>query len=130
MGVYVWKGEKALLNQHIFKVQFDKIDVDKNYFIYSVKYFLQEMQSKTHGATMKHITKRDFDNIKIPFPDLDMQNYISKQLSHVSNIIELRKNNLKSLMNSSAVDLSNSLEILISMTRDGMKALWEKLVIR
>lgn len=79
---------------------------------------------------MKHITKRDFDNIKIPFPDLDMQNYISKQLSHVSNIIELRKNNLKSLMNSSAVDLSNSLEILISMIRDGMKALWEKLVIR
>ena len=95
LGVYVWKGEKALLNQHIFKVQFDKIDVDKNYFIYSVKYFLQEMQSKTHGATMKHITKRDFDNIKIPFPDLDMQNYISKQLSHVSNIIELRKKQFK-----------------------------------
>ena len=25
LGVYVWNGEKALLNQHIFKVVFDKV---------------------------------------------------------------------------------------------------------
>mgnify|MGYP003489099045 CR=1 FL=1 len=34
LGVYVWHGETALLNQHIFKVVFDKVDVDKNFFIF------------------------------------------------------------------------------------------------
>ena len=32
LGVYVWNGGKALLNQHIFKVKFDKVDIDKSYF--------------------------------------------------------------------------------------------------
>ena len=31
LGVYVWKGEKAVLNQHIFKVVFDKVEVDKSF---------------------------------------------------------------------------------------------------
>mgnify|MGYP000683016757 CR=1 FL=1 len=30
LGVYVWNGGKALLNQHIFKVKFDKVDIDKS----------------------------------------------------------------------------------------------------
>ena len=32
LGVYVWNRGKALLNQHIFKVMFDKAEIDKNYF--------------------------------------------------------------------------------------------------
>ena len=31
LGVYVWSGEKAVLNQHIFKVQFDKTQVNKSF---------------------------------------------------------------------------------------------------
>lgn len=30
LGVYIWNRGKALLNQHIFKVVFDKVDIDKN----------------------------------------------------------------------------------------------------
>ena len=37
LGVYVWNRGKALLNQHIFKVTFDKVEIDKNYFVYAVK---------------------------------------------------------------------------------------------
>ena len=32
LGVYEWQKGKALLNQHIFKVQFDKLDFDKKIF--------------------------------------------------------------------------------------------------
>lgn len=28
LGIYVWTGERAVLNQHIFKVVFDKCEVD------------------------------------------------------------------------------------------------------
>ena len=55
LGVYVWNRGKALLNQHIFKVAFNKVDVDKNYFVYAVRHKLNEMAVKAHGATMKHI---------------------------------------------------------------------------
>ena len=33
LGVYVWNGGKALLNQHIFKVVFDKVDINQQYFV-------------------------------------------------------------------------------------------------
>lgn len=56
LGVYVWNRGRALLNQHIFKVVFDKVDIDKNYFVYAVRQKLVEMGMKTHGATMKHVS--------------------------------------------------------------------------
>ena len=50
LGVYVWNRGRALLNQHIFKVQFDKVNIDKSYFVYAVRQKLAEMAMKTHGA--------------------------------------------------------------------------------
>ncbi|MGN8914586.1 restriction endonuclease subunit S [Anaerofustis butyriciformans] len=97
LGIYIWKGEKALLNQHIFKVVFDKIDIDKMYYIYALKFSLMKMKSFMHGATMKHIVKKDFDNITIPFPSLEEQSKIAGILQLVEGIIEKRKKQLEDL---------------------------------
>lgn len=32
IGVYEWRGQQGVLNQHIFKVDFNKIKIDKKYF--------------------------------------------------------------------------------------------------
>ena len=88
LGVYLWNRGKALLNQHIFKVVFDKVEIDKLYFMYAVEYSLDKMSLKTHGATMKHITKKDFDNVVIPYPDLDYQKETSYRLTSLKGIIE------------------------------------------
>ena len=97
LGVYVWNRGKALLNQHIFKVAFDKIDINKSYFVYAVRRKLDEMASKTHGATMKHIVKKDFDATQIPYPSLEEQAEIAANLDRVSRIIEARKEELDKL---------------------------------
>ena len=97
LGIYVWDRGKALLNQHIFKVLFDKIEINKWYFVFSVKYKLQEMELKTHGATMKHIVKKDFDNILIPFPTLEKQNNIASILLKIKKIIIVRQQQLDDL---------------------------------
>ena len=97
LGVYIWNRGRALLNQHIFKVVFDKAEVNKQYFVYVVKYNLKEMETKAHGATMKHIIKKDFDNTRIPFPSLEEQAKIANILSKVANIIETRKQELQKL---------------------------------
>ena len=99
LGVYVWNRGKALLNQHIFKVMFDKAEIDKNYFVYAVRQKLDEMGRKTHGATMKHIVKKDFDATQIPYPSLEKQAEIAINLDKVSNVIENRKQELQLLDN-------------------------------
>lgn len=97
LGVYVWDKGKALLNQHIFKVVFDKSEVNREYFVYAVRYKLKEMESKTHGATMKHIVKKDFDNTLIPFPTLEEQENIANLLDKISTIILVRQQQLQKL---------------------------------
>ncbi|SCI42280.1 EcoKI restriction-modification system protein HsdS [uncultured Clostridium sp.] len=97
LGVYIWDKGKALLNQHIFKVVFDKIKVDKRYFVFAVQYKLKEMELKTHGATMKHIVKKDFDNTLIPFPSIKDQIEIANIISKASEIISLRQEQLEKL---------------------------------
>jgi len=99
LGVYVWNRGKALLNQHIFKVAFDKVEINKNYFVYAVKYKLDEMGMKTHGATMKHIVKKDFDATQIPYPSLREQAEIATNLDKISKIIKVRKRELQLLDN-------------------------------
>ena len=91
LGVYVWQKENALLNQHIFKVLFDKIDVDKNYFCIAVEYLLKRMGGEVHGSTMKHITKPRFDNTLFPLPDKNTQKQISKKINTTDKLINKYK---------------------------------------
>ena len=88
LGVYVWQRGKALLNQHIFKVVFDKLPVSKEYFVFAVEHKLAEMESKTHGATMKHIVKKDFDGTTIPYPPIEKQAEIADHLRRITSLID------------------------------------------
>jgi len=97
LGVYIWNRGKGLLNQHIFKVVFDKCEVNKQYFVFAVKHKLKEMELKTHGATMKHIVKKDFDNTVIPFPTVEKQADIAYILSKIESIVEFRQQELQQL---------------------------------
>lgn len=97
LGVYEWSKGKALLNQHIFKVIFDKLDYDKRFFMYVINQKLGEMSAATHGSTMKHITKKYFDAIMIPLPPLDVQQKIADVLDKASALIKLRRAQLDKL---------------------------------
>ena len=97
LGVYVWHGEKAVLNQHIFKVVFDKAEVDKNFFVHQVQNILENAASETHGATMKHLTKPVFDALPFYLPSLEKQKEIAAVLDKVSELIALRKEQLAKL---------------------------------
>ena len=97
LGVYKWGKGKALLNQHIFKVVFDKISFDKRFFKYIIEQKIEEMMRFTHGSTMKHITKKYFDEIQICCPPLPIQQKIVDILDRASALIEKRKAQIKKL---------------------------------
>ena len=99
LGTYIWEGDDAFLNQHIFKVVFDKSDILKYYLKYAVSSKLTAMGSLVHGATMKHIVKKDFDNTTIPVPPLSTQSRIVSELDLLQSIIDKQKAQLKELDN-------------------------------
>ena len=80
LEAYVWKGESAWLNQHIFKVVFDKMDVDKIYFVFATEEALRQAFKNAHGfkPTMEHIKKADFDNAVVKLPPLPVQREFSR----------------------------------------------------
>lgn len=97
LGIYVWQGEKALLNQHIFKVVFDKIDVDKSFFIHQLESILEKAKGDAHGATMKHLTKPVFDALPFYLPSKEKQVQIATELNTVCKLIEQRKEQISKL---------------------------------
>lgn len=97
LGVYEWKKGKALLNQHIFKVVFDKLVLDKRFFVFVIAEKLREMSSLVHGSTMKHITKKYFDRIEIQLPPLESQKKIATALDTANALIEKRKEQIEKL---------------------------------
>ena len=97
LGIYVWTGEKAVLNQHIFKVVFDKCEVDKSFFVHQVQNILKKAESSAHGATMKHLTKPVFDALPFYLPPLEEQRRIAALLDKVSDLIAKRRAQLDKL---------------------------------
>ena len=97
LGVYVWKGEKAVLNQHIFKVVFDKCEIDRSFFVHQVQNILENAADEAHGATMKHLTKPIFDALPFYLPDLATQRKIASVLDKISNLITKRNEQLAKL---------------------------------
>ena len=97
IGVFQWYGKTAVLNQHIFKVVFDKLDLDRSYFKYVVEKGLQDAVKNTHGSTMKHLTKKYFDNIVVSYTSFKEQQRISSKLDLLSNLILMRQEQLEEL---------------------------------
>ena len=97
LGVYIWHGEKAVLNQHIFKVVFDKERISKDFFVHQVGLILENAASDAHGATMKHLTKPVFDALPFYLPPYEKQCEIAGILDKVTSLISLRKQQLAKL---------------------------------
>ena len=97
LGIYIWHGEKAVLNQHIFKVVFDKERISKDFFVHQVGLILENAASDAHGATMKHLTKPVFDALPFYLPPYERQCEIAEVLDKVCELISLRKQQLAKL---------------------------------
>lgn len=108
LGVFEWSGEDAWLNQHIFKVVFDKMPIERRYFIHHACYVIKRSSSLAHGATMRHLTKKVFENLPFFYPNLSDQTRIAKRLDliqkQISNLNILLKK-LDSLIKSRFVEM-------------------------
>lgn len=114
LGVYIWNRGEAYLNQHIFKVVFDKIGVDKKFFAHQVPLLLSSAMSSAHGCTMKHLTKPLFDGLLFKLPPLAEQKRIVAKIDAAFEKIDALKANAEK-------NLANAKELFQSALDEAMR---------
>ena len=85
LEAYLWQGGDAWLNQHIFRVIFDKMQINKIYYIYSTEDALRQAFKNAHGfkPTMEHIKRSDFEDAIILLPPIEVQNQFATFVTQV-----------------------------------------------
>ncbi|MED9910558.1 MAG: restriction endonuclease subunit S [Collinsella aerofaciens] len=120
LGVYVWSAEEAWLNQHIFKVQFNKLPVNKRFFIHQTRYVIAESATLAHGATMRHLTKKVFDNLPFFYPSEHDQDEIACHLDGIQLQIDSASEMLARL---DTLVKSRFIEMFGGLGSDGLRSL-------
>jgi type I restriction enzyme S subunit len=90
LDAYRWSGPRGVLNQHIFKV-LPKEGVRPDYLYYALREVIAELETKTHGSTMKHVVRGDFESTRIPLPSIAEQDRIVELLARAENIVRMRR---------------------------------------
>jgi len=111
--VKIWKGERCVLNQHLFKVTSDEFP--KWYYYLWCKHHLNEFIniSASHATTMGHIKRRDLDEAMVLVPKADEMEYYSEIIAplidkiifnnkQIVNLTALRDTLLPKLMSGEA----------------------------
>ena len=87
-GAHIWNGRKAILNQHIFKVEFDQIRATKMYLLYALNRAVAEVEQNLHGGVgLVHITKGNLEKIQIPLPSLVTQQAIVAEIEAEQSLV-------------------------------------------
>ena len=69
--------------------------LNNRYVYYYLKYNIEYLKSLGRGATFKEISKGIVENLEIPFKDIKEQITISNKLDKITEIIKIRKEQIK-----------------------------------
>jgi type I restriction enzyme, S subunit len=85
-GAHIWNGPRAVLNQHIFRVQHAEADIDRAFFRRAINAKLEELIEKAHGGVgLRHVTKGKFEATEIVLPPLAEQRRIVAKLDALTS---------------------------------------------
>ncbi len=83
----LWNGGDALLNQRVCRIRNFK-GVISEYIYWSIQNELKKIEDSTYAVTVKHISSKQVQSIKIPLPPLEIQKQIVVELDGYQKIID------------------------------------------
>lgn len=96
LGVFQWNdNDSAVLNQHIFRVLPNEKKVVKPFLKHALIQSVATMDKHTHGATMKHINRKEFLETPLFLPPLDEQRRIAAILDKADAIRRKRQESIR-----------------------------------
>lgn len=107
LGLHVWLGEPAWLNQHIFRVDLDETRCTRPFFRWLATWFMEELSRDTHGSTMQHLTKDAFGGfpVLLPLPATQVQvaSFLDKAIEKIDALVAEKQRMLNLLAEKLAV---------------------------
>lgn len=88
LGVYLWSGGDALLNQHLFNV-IPTSGLEIDFLYHALRAKLPDFRARAQGTTMKHIKRSALTEVKAVVPDVDTR---ARFISHVRPLHQLVDN--------------------------------------
>src|SRR5690606_35152080 len=91
-----WTGKPSLLNQRVCKVSSSKPDkLDNKYLFYVLSTKLKKIEDKASFVTVKHLSVKDINSIRIALPPLPVQQRIADILDKADTLRRKDKELLK-----------------------------------
>lgn len=87
---YRWHGGKALLNQRVCRLQGFDAQLNSSYVFYGINQHLSEIEANTSFVTVKHLSSKQIEKIKMPVPPPAEQERMVKLLDEVAELRKLR----------------------------------------
>jgi len=94
-GCYEWKGDLALLNQRVCRLQNFSNRINSRFLFYGINKYLKAIEEVTSFATVKHISSKQIEAIKMPLPPIEEQQRIVVKLDEAFEAIEKANANTK-----------------------------------
>ncbi len=91
-----WNSDDALLNQRVCRIIANN-NVNEEYLRLYLKRTLKLIESKTSFVTVKHLSAKELNSLKLNLPCIEVQQRISKQLSTIELMILKNKKVLELL---------------------------------
>jgi type I restriction enzyme S subunit len=99
-GCYEWKGEAALLNQRVCRLQGFMDALEPRFLFYGINSYLKEIEDVTGFTTVKHLSSKQILGIEMPIPPRVEQRRIVEILDEAFEAIGVANGNAeKNLQN-------------------------------
>jgi len=88
-GPHIWKGDRALLNYHTWKIVVNESAVDATFFLHGLRQLTGYIENRAHGASaLVHTQKWEMEKFPIAIPaGLPEQHAIAEALSDMDALL-------------------------------------------
>ena len=129
-GPEIWTEEKAIYHYHIWKLDFDRTEINQDYLNIWLESDKNKIQQNTNGSTMVHITKTMMEERGISLPNFDEQSAIGSLFRTLDGLLASYKDNLVNYQSLKATMLSKMFpkagQTVPEIRLDGFEGEWER----